>query len=200
MSRFIGDSEKLAREAVKDDVERSMKLLLEAYSTSMRLLEEAYGRSLGEAEKRLREEYSNLEEQLKSLRSRLEFDLRSRVIERRNTLVDEVIREAIARIKSMKGEDWYKSFLERVFDLIGVEARSIGSLVVRVSREDISLAKSLSEKYSGLIEVSDEPVDIIGGVLVESKNGVVKLDFSIDLIISRNDARLRNIALKALLG
>ncbi|MEM0497492.1 MAG: hypothetical protein QXR22_04780 [Acidilobaceae archaeon] len=41
MSRFIGDSEKLAREAVKDDVERSMKLLLEAYSTSVRLLEEA---------------------------------------------------------------------------------------------------------------------------------------------------------------
>jgi vacuolar-type H+-ATPase subunit E/Vma4 len=68
-----------------------------------------------------------------------------------------------------------------------------------VAPEDLDLAKSIASRYPELLKVSREPVDIIGGVIAESQDGAVKLDYSLDLIISRNEAKLRYIALKALI-
>jgi V/A-type H+-transporting ATPase subunit E len=184
---------------MKEDVSKSLKLLSEASEASLKLLEDSYKRGLEEAERRLLEEFSNLNERVKSLKSKLDFELRSRMAEKRNKFIEAVLAEVRRRLKEAKDEDWYKTYMESVFRALAVEARELGALKVMVAPEDLDLAKSIASRYPELLKVSREPVDIIGGVIAESQDGTVKLDYSLDLIISRNEAKLRYIALKALI-
>ncbi len=199
MVEYRGDAERLASEAMKEDVSKSLKLLSEASEASLKLLEDSYKRGLEEAERRLLEEFSNLNERVKSLKSKLDFELRSRMAEKRNKFIEAVLAEVRRRLKEAKDEDWYKTYMESVFRALAVEARELGALKVMVAPEDLDLAKSIASRYPELLKVSREPVDIIGGVIAESQDGTVKLDYSFDLIISRNEAKLRYIALKALI-
>jgi V/A-type H+-transporting ATPase subunit E len=199
MVEYRGDAERLASEAMKEDVSKSLKLLSEASEASLKLLEDSYKRGLEEAERRLLEEFSNLNERVKSLKSKLDFELRSRMAEKRNKFIEAVLAEVRRRLKEAKDEDWYKTYMESVFRALAVEARELGALKVMVAPEDLDLAKSIASRYPELLKVSREPVDIIGGVIAESQDGTVKLDYSLDLIISRNEAKLRYIALKALI-
>jgi V/A-type H+-transporting ATPase subunit E len=199
MVEYRGDAERLASEAMKEDVSKSLKLLSEASEASLKLLEDSYKRGLEEAERRLLEEFSNLNERVKSLKSKLDFELRSRMAEKRNKFIEAVLAEVRRRLKEAKDEDWYKTYMESVFRALAVEARELGALKVMVAPEDLDLAKSIASRYPELLKVSREPVDIIGGVIAESQDGAVKLDYSLDLIISRNEAKLRYIALKALI-
>lgn len=199
MSKIIGDPEKLAEEAVKDDIERSKKLLSEASSAALKLLEDSYKRALEEAEKALNEEFSNLEEQIKSLRSKLEFEVKSRLAERRNAHINSILEEARKRIKEAKREEWYRDFIVRVMELLASEARGTGKLIIKVAGDDYELVSSVASNYGGLLEVSGDPINIIGGLIAETPGGETKLDYSLDHILERNEARLRSVALKALI-
>jgi len=199
MCGYYGDPEKLALEAMKDDISKSHKLLAEASEASLKLLEDSYRRSLEEAERRLLEEFSNLSERVRSVKSKLDFELKSRVAERRNKFIEAVLAEVKMRLREAKNEDWYKAYMESVFKNLAMEARELGVLKVMVAPEDLELARILASRYPELLKVSGEPVNIIGGVIAESQDGSVRLDYSLDLIISRNEARLRHVALKALI-
>jgi Archaeal/vacuolar-type H+-ATPase subunit E len=199
MSEYRGDAGRLASEAMKDDVSKSLRLLSEASEASLKLLEDSYKRGLEEAERRLSEEFSNLNERVKSLKSKLDFELRSRVAEKRNKFIEAVLAEVKRRLREAKAEDWYKAYMESVFKTLAVEARELGVLKVMVAPEDVELATSIASRYPELLEVSKEPVNIIGGVIAETRDGSIRLDYSLDLIISRNEARLRYIALKTLI-
>jgi V/A-type H+-transporting ATPase subunit E len=199
MSEYRGDAGRLASEAMKDDVSKSLRLLSEASEASLKLLEDSYKRGLEEAERRLSEEFSNLNERVKSLKSKLDFELRSRIAEKRNKFIEAVLAEVKRRLREAKAEDWYKAYMESVFKTLAVEARELGVLKVMVAPEDVELATSIASRYPELLEVSKEPVNIIGGVIAETRDGSIRLDYSLDLIISRNEARLRYIALKTLI-
>jgi V/A-type H+-transporting ATPase subunit E len=199
MSEYRGDAGRLASEAMKDDVSKSLRLLSEASEASLKLLEDSYKRGLEEAERRLSEEFSNLNERVKSLKSKLDFELRSRVAEKRNKFIEAVLAEVKRRLREAKAEDWYKAYMESVFKTLALEARELGVLKVMVAPEDVELATSIASRYPELLKVSKEPVNIIGGVIAETRDGSIRLDYSLDLIISRNEARLRYIALKTLI-
>jgi len=115
MVEYRGDAERLASEAMKEDVSKSLKLLSEASEASLKLLEDSYKRGLEEAERRLLEEFSNLNERVKSLKSKLDFELRSRMAEKRNKFIEAVLAEVRRRLKEAKDEDWYKTYMESVF-------------------------------------------------------------------------------------
>lgn len=199
MAKYHGDAEKLALEAMKEDVGKSLKLLSEASEASLRLLEDSYKRSLEEAERRLLEEFSNLNERVRSLKSKLEFELKSRVAERRNKFIEAVLEEVKRRLREAKGEEWYRAYMESVVELLAREAKEMGPLKIMVAPEDYELARALVARYPELLKLSREPADIIGGVIAQTQDASIKLDYSLDLIISRNDARLRYVALKALI-
>lgn len=195
--KIAGDPEKLAREAAREELERSHKTLEEAYEASQRLLEESYRKALLEAERRLAEEFSLLEEQVRSLRSKLEFELRSKVAERRNELVDEALRRGVERLLKAKGEEWYEQFLRRAIERAIAEAGGAEEVEIRASAEDMELVRSLASRYG--VKVSPASAKILGGIIAEVRGGELRLDYSIDLLLSRNEARLRHSALKALL-
>ncbi|MEN2999720.1 MAG: V-type ATP synthase subunit E family protein [Acidilobaceae archaeon] len=197
VSKISGDPEKLAREAAREEQERSAKILEEAYETSRRLLEESFKKGLAEGERRLAEEFSLLEEQLKSLRSRLEYEMRSKLAERRNEMVEEVMERALQMFKGMKREAWYEQFLRRSVERVLAEVGRAEEVELRASEEDLELVRKIASSYG--VRVSPEPIKIIGGIVAEVRGGELRLDLSIDLFLSRNDARLRNLALKALL-
>ncbi|MCS7107609.1 MAG: V-type ATP synthase subunit E family protein [Acidilobaceae archaeon] len=197
MSKLSGDPERLAREAAKEEQERSAKILEEAYVTSQRLLEESFKKSLMESERRLGEEFSLLEEQLKSLRSRLEYEMKAKLAERRNEIVEEVMGRALQIFKEMKREAWYEKFLQRSIERALAEAGRAEEVELRAAEEDMKLVREIASRYK--VKVSPEPANIVGGIIAVVRGGELRLDFSVDLFLSRNDARLRNLALKALM-
>jgi len=200
--KVFGDPLKLSREAVKNDLEESLKLLDEAYEEAGRLIEKAYSEALKKAEARLKELYSRLEESVKSVEARLELDLRKRVMEEANRYSEEVIREAISRFKeSRRGMKEYLDYLERILDSIYKEASASGSKArLLVARGDSEIVSSIIERkgYGDSLAVEGE-ADIIGGVIAVLDSGV-RLDYSINNIITVEERRLRGVALRALLG
>lgn len=193
-----GNPEKVAREAVKRELEKAEKNLEEAKNASIKLLKDAYQESLREAEKNLREEFSRAEEQLKSLASVLELELKSKAAEAKNKYLDTVLAKAKEEIKRKKAEgEWYRAYMEKVIKTLSEEAES--KLIVQVAPEDRELARELIEKYGGgRLTLSDEPADILGGAIASTPDGASRVDYSLDLIIKMEDYRLRGVASKVL--
>lgn len=196
---LLGDPERLAKESIAEELEKAEKMLSEAGEASQRMLREAYEKALLEAEKKVSSEFSLLEEQLKSLRSRLDSELKNRLAERKNEIVESILKRALEEVRASKRERWYARFLEKAIGAIAEEARAAGPVVLRTCKEDYELVRSIASKYRGL-KLSPQHIDVIGGVIGETEDGSVRYDYSIDRVIAQNEARLRNLALKALIS
>jgi V/A-type H+-transporting ATPase subunit E len=97
----------------------------------------------------------------------------------------------------LKHEEWYEKYLEKT--LLQVSEEGYEELIIKTSPDDINKVKSLISKLRlrGL-KVSKEPVDIIGGIMAETPDGSVRLDYSLDLLLKMNEHRLMSTASKAL--
>ncbi|MCE4620668.1 MAG: V-type ATP synthase subunit E [Desulfurococcales archaeon] len=195
---ITGNPEKVASEAVKGELEKAKAAVKEAREAAEKLVNDAYEKSLNKAERSLRDEIARAEEQLKSLMSVLDLELKSKLAEAKNKYIDEVLEEAMRRLKQEKqGADWYKEYMERVIKAIAEEAP--GKMLVKVAEEDAQLASSLISKYGGgKLELAGEYIDIIGGAIAETPDGSTKLDYSLDLLFKMEEYRLRSAASRAL--
>ena len=193
MSDLVGDPRKTAEAAVKPELARSEKVLAEARERAVRLVEEAFEKSLRESEKRLEEALSNAEEQLKSTISGLELEVKSEISRVKSEYINAVIEEALKLVASSKNEPWYEAYLERI--LLKLRDEGYPELVLRVARDDVDRVRALIARL-GLanMRVSREPVDIIGGVIAETPDGSVRLDYSVDLIVKMNLHKLMSVA------
>ncbi len=193
MSDLIGDPRKTAEAAVKPELARSEKVLGEARERAAKLVEEAFEKSLRESEKRLEEAFASAEEQLKSTISGLELEVKSEVSRVKSEYINAVIDEALKLVAASKGEPWYEAYLEKI--LLRLRDEGYEELVLRVARDDMDRVQALVAKL-GLanMRVSREPADIIGGVIAETPDGSVRLDYSIDLIVKMNIHKLMSTA------
>ncbi len=197
MASIYGDPHAVAEKAVERELEKSVKALDEARDAARKLIKDAYDKSLYEAERRLRDEYARAEEQLRSLISILELELKSKVADVRTRYIDEVIARAKERIREeKKGADWYRSYMERVLGEIAREAE--GEMIVYVAEEDRGLAEEILSRLGGNLRLADEPANIIGGAVAASPDGSTRIDYSLDLLISMEEHRLRGAASKIL--
>ena len=195
---ITGNPEKVAREAVKGELEKAKTTILEARNAAEKLVEDAYHTTLHNALRQLKEEISKGEEQLKSLLSVLDLEMKSKLSETKNKYINEVLEEAKKRIKQEKiAAPWYTEYMEKVVKTIVSEAP--GKMILKVSKEDANLAKSLIEKYgAGKLELSREYAEIIGGAIAETPDGATRLDYSLDLLFKMEDYKLRSAASRAL--
>ncbi|MCE4608570.1 MAG: hypothetical protein F7B61_06415 [Caldisphaeraceae archaeon] len=197
--KFFGDPKKVADRIATEKLTESKKIVDEAYDAAKKLLQESYRASLIELRKGISEKFQELGDALKSYESMLALEAKKGILEKRNSIIDQVIADAIEVIKKEKKEDWYRLFIKNLVDMLSLDAQSYGVLVVYASEEDRDLVKDIVSGYES-IELADEPIEILGGLVATNKDGSVKLDYTIDQIIKENEVYLRGVASESLFG
>ncbi|MEB3860922.1 MAG: V-type ATP synthase subunit E [Desulfurococcales archaeon] len=199
--RIYGDPEALARTVVEREAKNAESVIDESYQAALKIIEDAYKKALAEALRRIDDEYQRLVEAIMSKRSSLELELRNRVAEVKSKYIDEAISRAVEAIIASKNEEWYTMFMRRVLEKIAEEAQKYDRVIVKVARDDLEMARGILQTLpAGNIVLSPEPAPIKGGAIAESEDGSIRIDYSLDLILSLNEAKLRLAASRALFG
>ena len=192
-----GDPEKVAKEITEKEFETSKRVIDEALEHGLKLVKEAYEKALREAESRLKSEISRAEEQLKSVVSSLELEVKSEVAALKTGYLQEAMKTALSRIREVKNTKAYENYLVKVLTRLNEE--DYPQLVVHTSEDDISRVQAIISRLGlSKLVVSPKPANIIGGVIAETPDKSVKLDFSLDLLIKINEHRLLGAASRVL--
>ena len=194
---IYGDPEKVAKEVTEKEFETSKRVVDEALEHGLKLINEAYEKALREAETRLRSEISRAEEQLKSVVSSLELEVKSEVTALKTKYLEEAMKKAISQIGEVKSSKAYENYLIKVLTRLNEE--DYPQLVVYTSEDDVSKVQAIISRL-GLhkLVVSTKPAEILGGVIAETPDKSVRLDFSLDLLIKINEHRLLGAASRVL--
>jgi len=191
-----GDAQKVADSVTKKAVSQLESQLDEALSAALKLTDSSHKASSEKAVKAIERKAEELRELLRSKAA--EADLRVKLKEEsiKAEATDKVMSEALRRLKLDRGE-WYTKFLRRILDSLQDEAESYGGFIIHGSAEDLNLLRDLIKGYSGL-ELSEEPVQVVGGVVAISKDGSVRLDYTLDQLVKENYTYLRGLASREL--
>jgi len=201
MPGMYGDAEKLASRVVEGELSKAEEEVAEAYNEAKRLLEEKMRSVLRRSLDKLREGYMAAEERVKSAAARAEIEVRTFSSGERDKYINSVMSEVIEKIKREKvGAPWYEAYMRRIIENLSSEAREAGKLILRVAPEDLDLAQRLVKDAGGNLEVSGEPVEILGGVVASTPDGSVTLDYSLDLLLRDLQPYLRGVASRILFG
>jgi Archaeal/vacuolar-type H+-ATPase subunit E len=191
-----GDTRKVADSVTKKAISQLESQLDEALSAALKLADSSHKASSEKAVKAIERKAEELRELLRSKAA--EADLRVKLKEEsiKAEATDKVMSEALRRLKLDRGE-WYTKFLRRILDSLQDEAESYGGFVIHGSAEDLNLLRDLIKGYSGL-ELSEEAVQVVGGVVAVSKDGSVRLDYTLDQLVKENYTYLRGLASREL--
>jgi len=106
-------------------------------------------------------------------------------------LVEEAVNNAFerakAKIDSIRGSDKYVSMIKKLLE-DGLDAVGTNEVVVECNAKDKSVVKKVASELQGKkveISVSDEAIEVLGGVRVKSKDGSVVYDNTLDSRIER---------------
>jgi len=191
-----GEARKVADSVTKKALSQLESQLDEALSAALKLTDSSHKASSEKAVKAIEIKAEELRELLRSKAA--EADLRVKLKEEsiKAEVTDKVMSEALRRLKLDRGE-WYTKFLRRILDTLQDEAKSYGGFIIHCSAEDLNLLRDLIKGYSGL-ELSEEPVQVVGGVVAVSKDGSVRLDYTLDQLVKENYTYLRGLASREL--
>ncbi len=167
-------------EGAKADVQRIND---EAKSVSDLIIEEARQASKEALGSRLAEVEEKLEQQRQQVLSSANLEVKRIALNKRKTLLDQVYDQALERIEDLpasKDEEYLKAL---------IEANEKDGHRIYSNKKSEKIVKKLSSlEYGGNI-------DCIGGIVIENKEGTVRLDFTYDLIIkSAYDRSLKSIS------
>jgi len=191
-----GDAQKVADSVTKKAVSQLESQLDEALSAALKLTDSSHKASSEKAVKAIEIKAEELRELLRSKAAEADLKVKLKEESIKAEATDKVMSEALRRLKLDRGE-WYTKFLRRILDSLQDEAESYGGFIIRGSAEDLNLLRDLIKGYSGL-ELSEEPVQVVGGVVAVSKDGSVRLDYTLDQLVKENYTYLRGLASREL--
>jgi len=191
-----GDAQKVADSVTKKAVSQLESQLDEALSAALKLTDSSHKASSEKAVKAIERKAEELRELLRSKAAEADLKVKLKEESIKAEVTDKVMSEALRRLKLDRGE-WYTKFLRRILDTLQDEAKSYGGFIIHGSAEDLNLLRDLIKGYSGL-ELSEEPVQVVGGVVAISKDGSVRLDYTLDQLVKENYTYLRGLASREL--
>jgi len=191
-----GDARKVADSVTKKAVSQLESQLDEALSAALKLTDSSHKASSEKAVKAIEIKAEELRELLRSKAAEADLKVKLKEESIKAEATDKVMSEALRRLKLDRGE-WYTKFLRRILDSLQDEAESYGGFIIHGSAEDLNLLRDLIKGYSGL-ELSEEPVQVVGGVVAISKDGSVRLDYTLDQLVKENYTYLRGLASREL--
>jgi V/A-type H+-transporting ATPase subunit E len=191
-----GEARKVADSVTKKALSQLESQLDEALSAALKLTDSSHKASSEKAVKAIEIKAEELRELLRSKAAEADLKVKLKEESIKAEATDKVMSEALRRLKLDRGE-WYTKFLRRILDSLQDEAESYGGFIIRGSAEDLNLLRDLIKGYSGL-ELSEEPVQVVGGVVAVSKDGSVRLDYTLDQLVKENYTYLRGLASREL--
>ncbi len=193
-----GNPARVADEIVKRKLAEFSSMLDDSVSAAEKLVNSAYEA----AEKKLRDSITSkaqeLKELLRSAQASADLQVKLKEDEIKNNAINDVMDEVKRRLSSERG-DWYNAYLRAALKELSAESKMYGKFKIMCSPKDLDLVKDLVKGLEGL-EVSDDTLNIIGGIVAVSQDGSVRVDYTLDQLISENEALLRGIASRALFG
>jgi V/A-type H+-transporting ATPase subunit E len=191
-----GDTRKVADSVTKKAISQLESQLDEALSAALKLADSSHKASSEKAVKVIERKAEELRELLRSKAAEADLKVKLKEESIKAEVTDKVMSEALRRLKLDRGE-WYTKFLRRILDTLQDEAESYGGFIIHGSAEDLNLLRDLIKGYSGL-ELSEEAVQVVGGVVAVSKDGSVRLDYTLDQLVKENYTYLRGLASREL--
>jgi len=175
-------------EQILSSLQGSLKSSQETLSNSRALLEQEYDKILSEGKK----EAEKLEKQIIG-----NADLEAR--NKQLLLVEESIEKVFdAAIKKIKDSDRNKDYTKLISSLLEESINAIGTsdIIIQTNSNDKPAVESLLSKFPGAT-LSSNPIECLGGIKVQSKDGTMTFDNTIDARIERLKPLIRkNIASK----
>ncbi|MBP1911821.1 V-type ATP synthase subunit E [Thermococcus stetteri] len=200
-------AELIIQEINREAEQKIQYILREAQEEAEKIKEEARRRAEDKAQWILRKAktQAEMEKQRAIASARLE------VRKKRLALQEEMIRAVLSALKerlaSLPTEDYFQTLV--TLTAAALRELGIGSAVVRSNEETLKLIverlpefkKRIGEELGRGVEITvGEPISTIGGVLVESPDGSVRVDNTFEARIERLEADLRARIAKALFG
>jgi V/A-type H+-transporting ATPase subunit E len=155
-------------EGAKADVRRINE---EANTVSEAILNEARQASKEALGSRLAEVEEKLEQQRQQMLSSANLEVKRIVLNKRKALLDQIFAQALEQIKELTA-DKNEVYLNALIKANEAE----GSKIYSNKKSEKIVKKISSLEYGGNI-------DCIGGIVIENKDGTVRLDYTFDLLL-----------------
>ncbi|AIJ06424.1 V-type ATP synthase subunit E [Methanocaldococcus bathoardescens] len=187
--------DKIKSKILEDAKAEANKIISEAEAEKAKILEKAKE----EAEKRKAEILKKGEKEAEMTKSRIiseaKLEAKKKLLEAKEEIIDMAIEKLKEELVKLPEQPEYK---DKLVNLIRDGAVSLGGgeLVVRLNRRDMDIiddatlwylekeVENMTKKVTVLKK--GEPVDITGGCVIETADGLKSLDNSLEAIFNRN--------------
>jgi len=163
-------------EQILSSLKESLKSSQDALSNSHVSLEQEYDKIISEGKK----EAEKLEKQIVG-----NADLASR--NKQLVLIEESIEKVFVKaIKKIQDADRNSDYSRLISSMLKESIHTIGTpaITIQTNSKDKSVVQSLLSKFPGAI-LSQDVIDCLGGIKVQSKDGTMKFDNTIDARLER---------------
>ena len=163
-------------EQILSNLKETLKSSQDALSSSHVSLEQEYDRILSEGKK----EAEKLEKQIIG---NADLDSRNKQL----VLVEESIEKVFDKaIKKIQDADRNSDYSKLISSMLEESIRIIGTpnIIIQTNSKDKSVIQSLLSKFPGAT-LSNDVIDCLGGIKVQSKDGTMKFDNTIDARLER---------------
>ncbi len=133
-------------------------------------------------------------------------DAHMRIMNAKAQMIDVGFEQARKRFEKERGTAKYKAFLKNLIINAGIQIGG-GDLVILARKEDqpviskitgLGTAISKGAGQSAKVTVGKQTVEMIGGVMVQNKDGNITVDYCIETLLSQVEVKYRNDIAKTL--
>ncbi|HEY8110534.1 MAG: V-type ATP synthase subunit E [Nitrososphaerales archaeon] len=161
---------------ILSSLKEALKSSQDALSNSHVSLEQEYDRIISEGKK----EAEKLEKQIVG---NADLDSRNKQL----VLIEESIEKVFDKaIKKIQNADRNSDYSKLISSMLEESIRTIGTpnIIIQTNSKDKTVVQSLLSKFPGAT-LSNDVIDCLGGIKVQSKDGTMKFDNTIDARLER---------------
>lgn len=199
---------KLIIEEIHREADQKIKYLLgEANKEAESIKKEAEERARSRAEWIMRKAETQAEIEKQRIIANAKLEARKKKLRVQEEIITEVFRSLKERLASMPEEDYLETL--KVLILESVKELEVDSVIVSSNEKTLNLLKDKSRSIKAYITRNfgkkvqiefGEPINTIGGVLVQSSDRSVRVDNTFEARIERMESELRTKIAKAIFG
>jgi len=200
-------AELIIQEINREAEQKIQYILSEAREEAEKLKEEARKRAEAKAEWILRKAKTQAEIEKQRIIANAKLEVRKKKLAVQEELIRSVIESLKERLANLPEDEYFPMLVELTAK--AVEELGTDKVIVRSNERTLKLIverlpefrEKLREALGKDVEVTvGEPIQTIGGILVESSDGTVRVDNTFEARIERFESDLRATIAKALFG
>lgn len=194
----------LITESILEDVQKEAEtIILSAQKEAQETLRVAKEEAENNYQTMLNQAAVRIESEKRKIASVTEVEMRNRLLQTKEELFDAAFEKARVRLQEFVSAEEYRNIISKQ---IAEAAKSIGQkvLVIQVNANDKTWLESalsgLAKKMRCELKLSDQTIEIIGGFKIQTEDGIITYDNTIDNRLNELKPVLRVEVAKILFG